>query len=730
LGYAHWTELRRPGRVRECLEATEDSEVSSATDEKIKDGSKLGGNSEPKSRRANPVVLEVPVSVAGARPATSNEKRELFSEETTTVLVFKDGAVIQLSAAITVGQLLFLTDKRSKREVVCQVVHKRSHRPTSCYVELEFTEEVENFWGVSFPEHPETKLPPAAEAVETQETTEDDPGEPIEAPKTEDVAQLKSEVEALRAQLKALQEEKQASQEKKPDEELDEQSKKLVEAEAAARAAVEASANENAARMDREARERAERMAAKARQHLQAQRPALAPIPSEAPVEPAQTHGPAPSGVDLDAEAKAAAEEKEAARRAAQVEAEARAAMEDAAKLSQWARDEDSRKASEEARKWELEAIEAERRRKQDEQAKRERAERGEPEPEPEPNHEPEVQQGEQQKPAAVGGLKIGMKLPGAAGSSETVSETAAKGHRESLDPVEELLPKPALDFSRAPKGLDPNDPYNIYKPMRKKAGWVEIVVALVLVLALVGGGGYAWYMNKLPFYHRGPKVAAGPAAAKPALAVKPTAAANGAAASGRTNSAAGTPAATDLSASAPANVAGKEASTAAAPAEVAADPSTAANKEAPAPPAEAKTPEVASAEARAPFKKDSAAKVANGKSGKNRGKAETSSESKPKAETEVDTSDAPVLAAKLVQAVQPVYPPDAMRNYITGDVKIEATVDAKGHIGAMNILVGPAPLRQAAMEALKQYVYEPATQGGKAVASKVTVTIKFWFDP
>jgi len=62
--------------------------------------------------RTNPVALEVPVSVAGARPVSSNNKRELFTEDTATVLVFKDGAVIQLSAAVAVGQLLFLTEKR------------------------------------------------------------------------------------------------------------------------------------------------------------------------------------------------------------------------------------------------------------------------------------------------------------------------------------------------------------------------------------------------------------------------------------------------------------------------------------------------------------------------------------------------------------------------------------------------------------------------------------------
>ena len=126
--------------------------MSSATDVNAKEGKTANGEVPQRTMRANPVALEVPVSVAGARPIASKDKRELFTEETTTVLVFKDGAVIQLSAAVAVGQLLFLTEKRSKKEVVCQVVHKRSHRPTVCFVELEFTEPEENFWGVSFPD--------------------------------------------------------------------------------------------------------------------------------------------------------------------------------------------------------------------------------------------------------------------------------------------------------------------------------------------------------------------------------------------------------------------------------------------------------------------------------------------------------------------------------------------------------------------------------------------------
>src|SRR5258708_7896097 len=190
--------------------------------------------------RANPVALEVPVSVAGARPVSSNDKRELFTEETATVLVFKDGAVIQLSAAVAVGQLLFLTEKRWKKEVVCQVVHKRSHRPTSCFVELEFTEPQENFWGVSFPPQEDgAQVPPTAEAVAAEETTEDDRSEPVAAPKSEDVAQLKDEWAALKGQLQELRG-NQAPDDKEA------VARRLAAAEAAARSAAETEAGQKA----------------------------------------------------------------------------------------------------------------------------------------------------------------------------------------------------------------------------------------------------------------------------------------------------------------------------------------------------------------------------------------------------------------------------------------------------------------------------------------------------
>ena len=91
---------------------------------------------------------------------------------------------------------------------------------------------------------------------------------------------------------------------------------------------------------------------------------------------------------------------------------------------------------------------------------------------------------------------------------------------------------------------------------------------------------------------------------------------------------------------------------------------------------------------------------------------------------------DAPVVPAKLLQSVSPEYPPDAMRNFITGDVKLKGEVDEKGKIRNVEVVSGPAALRESAIATFRQYEYAPATKGGKSVASQVRVTIKFWFVP
>ena len=111
------------------------------------------------SVRTQPAALEIPVTVNGARTVEGSDKREPFSESTKTVLIFNHGAVIRIATPVAAGQLLFLTNEKSKKEVVCQVV-KSKPGPGAGYVELQFTEPAAGFWGMRFPTAPAAPAAP------------------------------------------------------------------------------------------------------------------------------------------------------------------------------------------------------------------------------------------------------------------------------------------------------------------------------------------------------------------------------------------------------------------------------------------------------------------------------------------------------------------------------------------------------------------------------------------
>jgi protein TonB len=93
-------------------------------------------------------------------------------------------------------------------------------------------------------------------------------------------------------------------------------------------------------------------------------------------------------------------------------------------------------------------------------------------------------------------------------------------------------------------------------------------------------------------------------------------------------------------------------------------------------------------------------------------------------------SEEATIVPPKLIKSVRAIASPEALRDFVTGNVTLDAVVDPSGHVKTMKVLTGPPSLRDAAMDALKQYQYEPATQRGKPVAAHVTVTVKFLFEP
>jgi periplasmic protein TonB len=84
------------------------------------------------------------------------------------------------------------------------------------------------------------------------------------------------------------------------------------------------------------------------------------------------------------------------------------------------------------------------------------------------------------------------------------------------------------------------------------------------------------------------------------------------------------------------------------------------------------------------------------------------------------------VQQARLIHSVPPVYPALAKITRVSGDVVVDALIDASGNVKTVKVLSGPTILQQAAIETVRQWKYEPARLDGQAVAMHLSVTVKF----
>ncbi len=84
------------------------------------------------------------------------------------------------------------------------------------------------------------------------------------------------------------------------------------------------------------------------------------------------------------------------------------------------------------------------------------------------------------------------------------------------------------------------------------------------------------------------------------------------------------------------------------------------------------------------------------------------------------------VTEPRLIWSPPPVYPQLAKQNNIQGDVKIQATIDESGRITEMKPVSGPSILQGPAMDALRQWKYEPSMLNGKPVAAQLLVVVEF----
>jgi periplasmic protein TonB len=142
---------------------------SAADANRLKSGSAAKTEQSGHSR-ADAVSLEVPVKVHGSR--VTEVVREItphtepFEEQTSTMIVFPQGAVIRMSTAVSVGQMLVVTNLKSRQDAICRVVKVRTFSNLQGYVEVEFTHKQPGYWNVYFPsDGPQTAnkpVPPVA----------------------------------------------------------------------------------------------------------------------------------------------------------------------------------------------------------------------------------------------------------------------------------------------------------------------------------------------------------------------------------------------------------------------------------------------------------------------------------------------------------------------------------------------------------------------------------------
>jgi protein TonB len=84
------------------------------------------------------------------------------------------------------------------------------------------------------------------------------------------------------------------------------------------------------------------------------------------------------------------------------------------------------------------------------------------------------------------------------------------------------------------------------------------------------------------------------------------------------------------------------------------------------------------------------------------------------------------VVAAKLLAQPQPVYPPLARQARIQGNVVLHAIIDKDGRVGELQVISGHPLLVQSALEAVKNWRYQPTQLNGDPVEVDTTITVSF----
>jgi len=690
------------------------------------------------ANKTQPVALEVAVSVNGARTVEGSDKREPFSEATKTVLVFGNGAVIRLSASVAAGQLLFLTNEKTKKEVVCQVVKSKNYRNVSGYVELEFTEPIIGFWGMRFPNDRIGSQPaPGPVAVPSPAASVSTP-----VPPPVKSASLAPQVHVPAAPKTAVPAAPQAS--------TPVASKPAAQVEIAP--AKPASPPASVLDLPRPADAKPLTSTPKPQAPVAPPAVQIANLPRASevkiPVAPVPVAPPAAKTetVATAKENSSDALKREAARLQEQLSSllfteapkqapaipvvEKKEAADVAAKIIEITKPEPALVATKPAQPGKNV-----------------------------PSATKSLLEAEEVKiPAWLEPLARNVAAPA---STEELIEREKARHAAAAPVVEEPpvgptpLSEPFAEEENSPEvaaptfgnglTLDGDQDIPEHGAGGSKKGVLYIAIAAGVLIAVAGG---TWYMRQQ---------SGGPQAKVSANTLAPTAAIPGAGTSGSavqppaTNSGSGSvisapnAASSGKAAAVIPPTANSHAGTSVRDARenpVASNPTASERNDQPAQPvAQPKKPALGEVHLAAPTVKrgapgqgnseaDPAISLNSGQitsdSDSLGGGISTASTKQPVAPAAPLPVGGDVTPARLVSSVPPSYPTLAKTQHVSGDVKVDALIDIDGHVTTMKVISGPTLLHQSAMDALRQWKYQAAALDGKPVAMHLTVTIQF----
>jgi TonB family protein len=84
------------------------------------------------------------------------------------------------------------------------------------------------------------------------------------------------------------------------------------------------------------------------------------------------------------------------------------------------------------------------------------------------------------------------------------------------------------------------------------------------------------------------------------------------------------------------------------------------------------------------------------------------------------------VQQAKLVFQPRAIYPPEAKQAHVEGVVKLSAIIAKDGTVQNLEVISGEPALAQAALDAVKQWIYQPTFLNGEPVEVKTQIDVNF----